>query len=173
MGNQFSLSPAKIMWISFWFVFILCFIIPGITGTLANIVALVLVILLILAIYLSSVEAAVKQQNLSLEANNKQKKLEIIIKDSLLQKFSQLKSQFSESIANEILNELKQVSPSFDSQFIYDLTLDLLLTHSGDIRIKVFALNVGRFHYSLQRPDRSLTIYDEQAIQNDISTRSS
>jgi hypothetical protein len=35
---------------------------------------------------------------------------------------------------------------------------------------KKAALKVGRLYYAIQRKDKELTIYDEQAIANDLST---
>lgn len=55
---------------------------------------------------------------------------------------------------------------------IYKAALDILSQHPDQIPLKQYALEVGRWHYAIQRPDRKVTIYDEQAIQNDIAVRS-
>lgn len=53
----------------------------------------------------------------------------------------------------------------------YRLALDLVALSEGEKQNKVFALNVGRMHYSMHREDRAPTIYDEAAIENDIKAR--
>lgn len=55
---------------------------------------------------------------------------------------------------------------------MYDESLDLVTTNSNDPHTKTLALELGRLHYSINRENKSPTIYDEQAIQNDILVRS-
>ncbi|MEB3356542.1 MAG: hypothetical protein VKK04_07430 [Synechococcales bacterium] len=53
----------------------------------------------------------------------------------------------------------------------YEAALDILQQHPDQLSLKKYALEVGRWHYSLVRPDGKVTIYDEQSIQNDILVR--
>lgn len=57
------------------------------------------------------------------------------------------------------------------SQFFYDTALEILQDNPEEIALKQYALEVGRWHYSIIRPDGKVTIYDEQSIQNDILVR--
>ena len=59
----------------------------------------------------------------------------------------------------------------FRTEEIYDLCLDLLEKNPGDSKMKALVLEVGRWHFGKLRGG-SPTIYDEQAIQNDILVRS-
>jgi len=59
----------------------------------------------------------------------------------------------------------------FSSQEIYDLCLDLLEQNPSDSKMKALVLELGRWHFGKVRHG-SPTIYDEQAIQNDIMVRS-
>ena len=58
------------------------------------------------------------------------------------------------------------------SKEVYEAALEVLSQHPDQIPLKQYALEVGRWHHSIQRPDRKVTIYDEQAINNDIAVRS-
>ena len=55
---------------------------------------------------------------------------------------------------------------------IYNQMLDLLESNPDKKHIKTLCLVLGRKHYASMRPDKNPTVYDEQAIQNDILTRS-
>jgi hypothetical protein len=55
---------------------------------------------------------------------------------------------------------------------IYNLVLEILASNPDKIHIKTLCLELGRKHYANLRPDKKPTIYDEQAIQNDIQVRS-
>jgi hypothetical protein len=55
---------------------------------------------------------------------------------------------------------------------VYEAALDVLSQYPDQIPLKQYALEVGRWHYGIQRPNGKVTIYDEQAIQNDIVVRS-
>ncbi len=57
------------------------------------------------------------------------------------------------------------------SEEAYSSTLDAVHETKGSPNAKSAALEVGRIHYGSQRPDFNVTIYDEQAIQNDIQAR--
>jgi hypothetical protein len=43
-----------------------------------------------------------------------------------------------------------------------------MLAINSDASVRAFVLDLARWHYALARKDGNLTIYDEQAIQNDI-----
>lgn len=58
------------------------------------------------------------------------------------------------------------------SKDIYEAALEILQQHPDQISLKQYALDVGRWHCSMVRPDGKVTIYDEQSIQNDIAVRS-
>lgn len=58
------------------------------------------------------------------------------------------------------------------SKDMYDASLEILSEHPEQLALKQYALEVGRWHFGIQRPGRKVTIYDEQAIQNDIAVRS-
>ena len=58
-----------------------------------------------------------------------------------------------------------------ESQWLYARALELVRERRGNPSSKALALFVGRRSYSAGRPDRSPTVYDEQAIANDIATR--
>jgi len=64
------------------------------------------------------------------------------------------------------------LSTQVPSKVFYDAALDILQQHPEQISLKQYALEVGRWHYSIARPDGKVTIYDEQSIQNDILVRS-
>jgi hypothetical protein len=55
---------------------------------------------------------------------------------------------------------------------IYVTALDLLAGNPRSTVAKQLALELGRWHFGIARPDGLVTIYDEQAIQNDILVRS-
>lgn len=158
---DFELTPANIAWI--------VAVLTIVLGLGLSTPFPILGILLFWTGFFTGITAALLGAN---EAQKKKAKLEAEVKTKCLNKFAQLKLQFNERTAREILEELKKVNPGFSSQQIYDSSLDLVTTHIGNPQAKVFALEVGRWHYSLQRLDRKPTIYDEQAIQNDINTRS-
>lgn len=54
----------------------------------------------------------------------------------------------------------------------YNIVLDILASNPDKIHLKTLCLELGRKHYANLRPDKKPTIYDEQAIQNDIQVRS-
>jgi len=53
----------------------------------------------------------------------------------------------------------------------YAFALEILEVNPNLIKVKTFVLEVGRFHFAKLRGGK-VTIYDEQAIQNDIQARS-
>jgi hypothetical protein len=78
------------------------------------------------------------------------------------------------SYANTIPSLLEKGSKyhSYNYGNIYNLALEVLSENPEKIHIKTLCLTVGRLHYGKLRPDNKVTIYDEQAIQNDIMMRS-
>jgi hypothetical protein len=59
----------------------------------------------------------------------------------------------------------------FRSQEAYAMALRILEHHPSEPKAKQFVLDIGRWHFAKIRGGK-VTIYDEQAIQNDISVRS-
>ena len=78
------------------------------------------------------------------------------------------------SYANSILSLIEKGSKyhSYNYGNIYNLVLEVLSENPEKIHIKTLCLTIGRLHYGKLRPDNKVTIYDEQAIQNDIQVRS-
>lgn len=85
-------------------------------------------------------------------------------------KFGQLKIQFDESIAKEMIDEFEVYRFYPIGQF-YESALDLIVTYNGDIRVKLFALKVGRLHFGRGNLWQKTSTHDEQTIQNDINAR--
>ncbi len=61
---------------------------------------------------------------------------------------------------------------NISSRDVYNTALQILEQNPEQTSLKQYALEVGRWHYSIVRPDGKVTIYDEQSIQNDILVRS-
>lgn len=160
-NSSLPLSPAKIAWCLYFFCLVLSFIVPK-GNFLSDLIGIVGTTALISAIILSIIEYV----------SNK-KKRETIAKQNIERNLNMLQDSFNENIANVILSDLKDISSSSDGQFFYNSALELISIHNGNAKIKVFALNMGRWYYSLLRPEKKPTIYDEQAIQNDINARTS
>ena len=53
----------------------------------------------------------------------------------------------------------------------YNTALGILARHPEELSLKQYVLDVGRWYFSILRPDGMITTYDEQAIQNDIIVR--
>jgi hypothetical protein len=53
----------------------------------------------------------------------------------------------------------------------YQRALDAVQTTRGNPRLKSLAITLGRLSYSAFRKDRNPTVYDEQAIANDVGAR--
>ena len=85
--------------------------------------------------------------------------------------FTKLKEFFNEDIASAIFLDLKNISTLSDAKDFYNSALDLISIHKGDPKVKVFALDVGRWYYGL-RSYGGITTHDEQTMQNDINVRS-
>lgn len=67
----------------------------------------------------------------------------------------------------------KLLFPSKDfRQIVYAKSLEILEQYPDDVNAKKFVLNAGRWYFGKLRGGKP-TIYDEQAIQNDIAVRSS
>jgi len=63
------------------------------------------------------------------------------------------------------------ISSAIPSQELYNLALSALETHPSEPKSKQLVLKIGRYHFGKLRGGK-VTIYDEQAIQNDIQVRS-
>jgi hypothetical protein len=59
-----------------------------------------------------------------------------------------------------------------ETQELYNTSLKILESNSSSQEAKMLVLDLGRLHYSFLRLDKKPTIYNEQAIQNDIIVRS-
>lgn len=57
------------------------------------------------------------------------------------------------------------------SEWLYRQMLDIVKQQPNQTDIAVLTLDLGRWHCSRVRPDRRVTVYDEQMIQNDIAVR--
>lgn len=71
----------------------------------------------------------------------------------------------------EVLNKII-LSGNNLSYTAYTKTLEILENYPDNINAKKLVLDVGRWHFGKLRAGK-VTIYDEQAIQNDIAVRSS
>ncbi len=63
--------------------------------------------------------------------------------------------------------------PSGKRQILYEKTLEILEKNSDNSDVKKIILSIGRWHFGKSRVGGVPTVYDEQAIQNDILVRSS
>lgn len=84
---------------------------------------------------------------------------------------TQLKVQFDENIANEILKKFETTYCYCPLHEFYESALDLIVIYSGDPKVKLFALKVGRLHFKRQNFWQETSTHDEQTIQNDINAR--
>ncbi len=80
----------------------------------------------------------------------------------------------NQPIRERILSLIHLVSgiTQAETQDLYNTSLKILEVNSNSQEAKVLVLDIGRLHYSILRLDKKPTIYDEQAIQNDILVRS-
>jgi hypothetical protein len=87
--------------------------------------------------------------------------------DSLLKEFT------NELIRERIVASIHLLSglTQAETQDLYNTALKILEKHPSSQEAKVLVLDLGRLHYSVLRPNKTPTIYDEQAIQNDIIVR--
>lgn len=58
--------------------------------------------------------------------------------------------------------------PHLVQSVAWDVYKEVLRRLKMSPELKPFALEIGRVAYATRRPDGALTLYDEQAIQNDI-----
>jgi hypothetical protein len=77
----------------------------------------------------------------------------------------------SQSRYIQIVSRIKPPITSAEASWLYQLSLDYLEGTRGATGAKALALQLGRLSYSAARPDRRPTVYDEQAIGNDIGSR--
>lgn len=66
---------------------------------------------------------------------------------------------------------LKQLTSKIGTKEAYNIALDTLSQNPEITQLKTLALEIGRIHYSSLRKNKRLTIYDEQALNNDIQSR--
>src|SRR6185503_18136353 len=74
-----------------------------------------------------------------------------------------------EHLYKYLLDRVLSESSPDEADWLYRCALEKVRTSSGDPVDKVIALHVGRLRYAAARSDRNPTIYDEQAIANDIA----
>ena len=69
------------------------------------------------------------------------------------------------------VNSIDQNVRAIWSRKIYEVALEGLTRNPESVQARVFTLQTGRLHRGACRVDGIVTIYDEQAIQNDIMVR--
>lgn len=79
-----------------------------------------------------------------------------------------LDARVRDSVASIFTNKFSPL----DSSILYSHALEILEKNPTQKQLKIFSLEVGRWHYGKVRKDGKVTIYDEQATQNDINVRS-
>lgn len=91
-----------------------------------------------------------------------------LLADSLFKEFK------NQPIREKILSLIHLVGglTQAETQDLYNTSLKVLEANSSSQEAKMLVLDLGRLHYSILRPDKKPTIYDEQAIQNDLIVRS-
>ena len=71
----------------------------------------------------------------------------------------------------QLVNKMDPLVIGIFAGTLYQLALGLVQDHPDESNVRVLALEFGRLSNGLTRPDGRVTIYDEQAIQNDIQAR--
>jgi hypothetical protein len=71
--------------------------------------------------------------------------------------------------AQAIVDEVKRSNPLGLATIADEIYRDMLKLLKAHPECKPFALEMGRLAYGSKRKDRSPTVYDEQAILNDIN----
>lgn len=91
-----------------------------------------------------------------------------LLSDSLFKEFK------NQPIREQILSLIHSASgiTQAETEDLYKTSLKILEANSSSQEAKTLVLDLGRLHYSILRPNKKPTIYDEQAIQNDIIVRS-
>ncbi len=91
-----------------------------------------------------------------------------LLADSLFKEFQ------NQPIREQTLSLINLVSgiTQSETQDLYSTSLEILEANSNSQEAKMLVLELGRLHYSILRPHKKPTIYDEQAIHNDIIVRS-
>lgn len=95
--------------------------------------------------------------------------------DTLAILFKNLFKEFrNQQIRQKILSLIYAVVriKKSESQYLYEASLKVLEANPSSQEARLLVLNLGRLHYGLLRPNGRVTIFDEQAIQNDIIVRS-
>jgi hypothetical protein len=71
-------------------------------------------------------------------------------------------------------NVVERVTPTStpaEAMWLYQRTLEAISMSAGEPALKLLALQVGRIAHGKARPDGRVTVYDEQAMANDIAAR--
>ena len=112
---------------------------------------------------------------LSALADIEQKKVAPLI-ESVLLPLLEIKP-LDERVRATVLDCAKKLSATSlrrgeaSSLVFYEAALNILQQNPGQSSLKQYALDVGRWHHSIARGSGTVTIYDEQAMQNDIMAR--
>jgi len=77
----------------------------------------------------------------------------------------------SHESALRILYSIQDSLPTDLSEWLYKSCLSLLESNPGGAPCKRLVLEIGRWHYGRLREHGTPTVYDEQAMQNDILVR--
>jgi hypothetical protein len=70
-------------------------------------------------------------------------------------------------VADRILPD----SGTAEAMWLYQRLLEAVTLSAGDPKIKSLTLRIGRIAHAKGRPNGVPTVYDEQAIANDIAAR--
>lgn len=114
---------------------------------------------------------AVKKLNLAFAINVTGKSYRTktfkILADNISKQF------YNKIVREQIITTINAISglTQKETQELYNISLKILEANPSSQEAKVMVLEFGRMHYSILRPDKKPTIYDEQAIQNDIIVR--
>ncbi|MEO8379816.1 MAG: hypothetical protein ABI779_09160 [Acidobacteriota bacterium] len=73
-----------------------------------------------------------------------------------------------EQLFNRIADSVLAFSEIAEADWLYRRALEQVRATAGAPPFKAIALRIGRIRYGAARPDRRPTLYDEQAIANDI-----
>ncbi len=99
------------------------------------------------------------------------KPLEVKVRKTILLCSQKITTNKSILLTHQAVSQRSEIIATC-SLALYEAALEILEEHPDQIPLKSYALDVGRWRYSLNRPDGKVTVYDEQAIQNDIQVRS-
>ncbi len=90
--------------------------------------------------------------------------------------YEAIRQKYTDSPLNSQVQEATllflRTYPAANTEWFYSYALEVITENPDNVQAKTFALELGRWHYGRGRKDRLPTLYDEQAIQNDILVRS-